>query len=465
MTKKNRTILLISVAILFFLITPLIILYSQGYRFDFETKKFFQTGAFSFKVWPQGAWVFLDNKLTKKTDFLFGTIYIDNLLPKKYRVKIKKEGYLIWEKTLEIKEKWVTDNKNIFLVPENPQFNSLKEGVGSFFLSPDGKKAILKKNEEENWALILLNLEKNISSPLFEKGDFSEKDETVNFIKLNWSSDSRKFLLETTAGENKYFIVEINGESNIFPLNFLKINFTDVSFGPRDSQIIFLTQNLMEGSNLFTIDYKEKSLSGPILNNFLTFEIFNNSLFWLDDKGYLHQSDLSGREIGLLNREPFALDLNSQLQLIIFSENKIFLKTEGKLYFFDQGSQLFDKVSEEVREVKISPDSKKVVYFTDHEIWLLFLEKIEEQPQREKGEKIFLARFSEKIEDVFWYTSHYLIFSVSDKVKTAEIDNRDKVNIYDLTGFSSPEIFWNQYDKKLYILSQRNLFSSEKLLP
>ena len=103
MTKKSRTILFLICLILFLIIAPLAIFYSQGYRFDFETKKITQTGGLFLKVIPKQVEVFVDGKLTKKTDFFFGSALIENLLPKKYRVSVKKEGYLPWEKNLEIR--------------------------------------------------------------------------------------------------------------------------------------------------------------------------------------------------------------------------------------------------------------------------------------------------------------------------------------------------------------------------
>ena len=104
-----------------------------------------------------------------------------------------------------------------------------------------------------------------------------------------------------------------------------------------------------------------------------------------------------------------------------------------------------------------------MVYFNDYEIWVLFLEKKYDQSQKEAGEKLFITRFSEKIDDLFWYTGHYLIFNVGDKIKVAEIDDRDKINIVDLAEFKEPKIFWS--NKKLYVLSEENLYVSEELTP
>lgn len=465
MNKTTKSALLMLIVALFLLTTPLIILYSQGYRFDFETKSFFQTGSFSFKAWPRGSLVSIDNKLEKKTDFLFGTIYIENLLPKKYNIEIRKDGYYSWKKDLKIKEGEVTESKNIFLIPKNPQFNSLEIKVDNFFPSPDGKKAILKINEEENWSLASLDLKNNTPSLFFETENFLEIYRKSDFVNLEWSLDSKRFLLKTETEKNQYFVVEIENGLSIFPLDFLIIDVDKVSFHPQNPQVVLLTRNLKEDRSIFSVNYKEKSFPNLILNNFLAFNIFNNHLFWLDNKGFIHQSNLSGKENILINREHFSLDSNPQIELIAFSDNKFSLNIEGKLYFFDRERQSFEKISNGVKEIKISPDSKKVAYYTNHEIWLLFLDKIEEQPKREKGDRVFLTRFSEEISDIFWYTGHYLIFSANNEIKVIEIDDRDKVNIYTLVEFKSPEIFWNEYNRKLYVLDEKRIIVSESLIP
>ena len=123
----------------------------------------------------------------------------------------------------------------------------------------------------------------------------------------------------------------------------------------------------------------------------------------------------------------------------------------------------FEKLIDPATTVKSSGDSKKIAYFNDHEIWVMFLEKKYEQPHKEAGDKIFINRFSEDIGDLFWYTDHYLIFGLEDKVKVAEIDERDKINIVDLVEFKDSEIFFA--NKKLYLLSENNFYTSSELTP
>ena len=128
-------------------------------------------------------------------------------------------------------------------------------------------------------------------------------------------------------------------------------------------------------------------------------------------------------------------------------------------------SNSFEKFFEGIQSSKISPDYKKLVYFSNYEIWILFLEEKLDQPQKKTGEKLFLMRLSETIKNVFWLNPNYLIFNGGDKIKIAEIDDRDKINVIDLAEIKNPplkqaEIFFNQTNKKLYILSEGNLLVS-----
>jgi hypothetical protein len=285
MTKKTRLALFLISLFLFFLLGTISIAYSQGYRFDFKAKRIVQTGGIYLKVTPGPANVFIDGKFKGKTDFLFGTIFIKNLLPGKHKIKVEKENAFPWEKNLEIKEKEVTEAKNIVLIPRdlNLKVLDLKE-------IPPG-------------------------------------------------------LINTTTSE---------------PENF-------------------------------------------------------NDTYYLNDSGHL----------------------------------------------FKNGGKLVDQA---FKNFKISPDSKKIALVNDYEIWLLFLKDPSASREGESSKELFLTRFSKEIGEIFWYNSDYLISRVGPEIKITEIDNRDRLNIFDLANFGGElKIFFEQTNKKLYILNQGNLFVSEAL--
>ena len=93
MSKQIRFIILLICAVLFFIITPYILLYSLGYRVDFENRKIVTTGGIYVRVLPQGADVIIDSKISNKTGLFSNSVFVQDLLPKQHMVLIKKDGY------------------------------------------------------------------------------------------------------------------------------------------------------------------------------------------------------------------------------------------------------------------------------------------------------------------------------------------------------------------------------------
>ena len=433
MTKRTRTILFIICVILFAVIAPLVVFYSQGYRFDFEIKKIVQTGAFYFKVLPRGVEIYLNGKLIKKTSVLTSSALIENLLPKSYEIQIKKEGYRFWQKNLEIKEKQVTEAKNIILFPENPKLEILIKNVGDFWFSPDGKKIVIYESAaasppSSNWNLKLYELEKNIKSQLIQEKDIYLRG--ANLLNLEFSDDSKEIYLNIGMKEQeKNFVLELN------------------KFPP------ILT---------------ERKISS-ISENVVASQSLNNKIYYLDNSGYVFKTDSSpdlfqkGTELKI-NTKPFPVQPETEYKLRVF-QDYIFLQEKKSLYLYDQDSESFEKFFDGISNLKISPDLNKLVFSSKSEIWILFLKDSDSPFLYQKGDKVFLTRISEKIDNIFWLNSYYLIFNSGSKIKIAEIDDRDGISIIEIAEFESPKIFWNKTDKKLYILSNGNLYSSTPLLP
>ena len=423
MTKKTRTILFLIFLFLFLGIAPAAIFYSQGYRFDIDSKKITQTGGLFLKVEPKQAEIYVDGKLTKKTDFFFGSAFIENLLPKKYTIEVKKEGFYLWEKNLEIREKEVVEAKNIVLFPKNLNFNLLTKGVEDFWFSPDGKKIILKESSEKGWALKLYDAEKNIKSHLIEETDVYQKG--ADLMGLTFSEDSKEIYLD----------VGMKEQEKTFALKLDKL--------PPVLNEKIPTENI------------------PI-ENIIIYKKINGDIYYLDNLGFLFKTDSSFGPRLKINEKPFPVKEETEYEIYVFSDF-VFLRENDTLYLFSPESKSFEKFFEGINALKISPDNKKLVYLSDSEIWTLFLKEKYDQPTKKAGEKLFLLRLSEKIRDCFWLNPDYLIFNSGNRVKIAEIDDRDRINIIDLVDFNNPKIFWDQANKKLYLLSEGNLFVSEKL--
>lgn len=121
MTSQTRKILFFTFLLLFAVGTPLIILYSQGYYFDFDKKAFIKTGAIFLKTNPVKAKIFINGKFEKESGWLSGDFLIKNLKVKEYAVKAERDGFQSWQKTLKVEPGLVTEAKHILLLPLDPR--------------------------------------------------------------------------------------------------------------------------------------------------------------------------------------------------------------------------------------------------------------------------------------------------------------------------------------------------------
>lgn len=431
MKQRTRKILFFILLLVFIVLAPILVLYVQGYRFDLANRKLTQTGGLFLKTIPKQAQIYLDGESSKRTDFFFGSALIENLLPKKYKISVQKEGFHPWEKDLEVKEREVTEARNIILFPENPYYRSLAGGIQEFWFSPNQRKVVLKEKEEDSWALKLYDLDRDLKSHLIIEDDISlladsgQAKKGIDLFKLEFSEDERDILLEvTTAEQLKYFVIDI-GKSPPF------------------------------------LEETENPLEVP--ENIIAYQEFKKKIYYLDSLGHIYETDKSFSTKQKVTLKPFPLRQETEYKLYIFPE-WIFLQEENTLYLLNQDTKSFEKFLEQISSLKISPSQRKLVYFSENEIWVLFLKEQKGQLKRTKGERVFLLRLSKEIKDVFWINSEYLIFNTEDDIKIIETDNRDRINTVHLAEFENSKIFWNQRDKKLYVLDKGNLLASDKLI-
>ncbi|MFH1181095.1 MAG: PEGA domain-containing protein [bacterium] len=410
MTKRKRTILFLTMVALFFLIAPAIVFHSQGYRFDFQKKIITQVGGIFIKTHPKQAEIYLDQKLVQKTDFFFGSVLIKNLLPKSYAVEIKKEGFLSWRKTMEVRPKEVAEAKGVVLFPSNVQFASITKTANDFWISPDGKKIIIYEpaaNKTMSWGLKLYSLETNIKSHLIFEKDISSKG--ADLMNLEWSPGSKEaYLYVGTKEQEKKFVLKIDNTS-------------------------------------------------PLLKEAASDTLSEDEIYYLDDAGYLFKQKTK------LSQTPFPIKQETEYKLREFSAY-LFLQEDKTLYLFNKNSGIFEKFFDGLESIKISPDKKKLVFSSNSEIWLFYLQDILISPERKAGEKLFLARFSEKIGNVLWLNPDYLIFNAGEKIIATETNSRDRIQLWNIASFPDPEISFSESDKKLYVLSSNSLYQSEPLL-
>jgi hypothetical protein len=116
MTKKAKKILFRLSLTLFLLLSPVAILYAQGYKYDFEDGKFYLTGTLALKA-NVSAEVYLNGELEGKTSFFGDAFNQAGLLPDAYQLSVKRDGYSSFDKNAQVSEGKVTDFPKVILIP------------------------------------------------------------------------------------------------------------------------------------------------------------------------------------------------------------------------------------------------------------------------------------------------------------------------------------------------------------
>lgn len=140
----TRRIIYTTIITLFIVsIASLVIAFSRGYRLNLEMKTISPTGILAASSQPDGASIWVNNKLMAATNASI------SLSPEWYDVRISKEGYQSWQKRIKILRE-VVNKAEALLIPTNPSLRAITAiGVLSPSLSPTGTKVAYIVPEKE----------------------------------------------------------------------------------------------------------------------------------------------------------------------------------------------------------------------------------------------------------------------------------------------------------------------------
>jgi len=248
MELKYRRIYAYTFVIVFILIAPLLIFYTEGYRYDFKKGQIVRTGVLNVDSNPRDATIVLNGKTIKnKTQAI-----IKNLPPQEYQITIKKESYYEWEKKLLVFPNQATLTNRITLFKNSSPSLLLDEQIDQFKISPDNSSlAYLTKNEQNKLYFVLQRLSDSSEItrlPLVQNGSYS-----FSFSENN----SYLFLWQEQDNKRDYQIIFL--KTNQKPLALSKIsalNFSTLK-APSGSEAIY---GLCDGK-LYEIDLAKNIIS------------------------------------------------------------------------------------------------------------------------------------------------------------------------------------------------------------
>ncbi len=214
----------LSVLVLLIVATTLVVLYGKGYRFGIQSGKpeISGTGLLVAKSQPDGAQVFLNNELASATN---STI---NLSPGVYDVKIIKDGYFPWQKTIGIQKEAVSI-ANALLFPTAPKLESITDsGIENPVIDPSGTKiafTVSTQSPEKNGVYVIdLTLRPILTLQSSQTQIANDLLGLFSKSALSWSPDGKQLLATISANLefSTTYLLEIN-ELNLNPTDVASI--------------------------------------------------------------------------------------------------------------------------------------------------------------------------------------------------------------------------------------------------
>jgi hypothetical protein len=442
--------------LLFLATTPVAVLYSQGYRFDQYKKIFIHSGSITVKSTPASANIYLNGKIQSSSVFniINNSVTINGLRPGNYDLKVSADGYGTWEKNVDVHSGVSTEFWNILLAPQKNDPKELSaNGVQRYFPSPFGKNvAYVKKNGDilEIWSLvrnsnvpilILSQKDFNFSSDALENIEWNTK-ETLFIVPVEYNGKNDFLILDSEKVQDPIFLSQVTSLSEI----------DHVRWSPANQNEIYFVAKANSGvqNNLYGMDL---GAGKPeiILEGIKAYDLSSNSIYFLKQNNVVYKTGLDGKNEDQLVLAPIDFSgVDEKIRLIAYDDNRqAVISRSGELYVHNNGEttgETLKKVADGIKSVQFSNDGKKLLYWSDNEINVLYLRKWDVQPRRVENETQQIVRISSPVKNVFWYRDYeHIFFSNQNSVKIIELDSRDHRAVDDVFKYNS-ENFLSSYD-------------------
>jgi len=228
MTLFTRRILYSIFVALFLIIAPPLILYTAGYRYDFEYRRVVETGSLVVKSVPESASIYLDGELySVQTPTIVNTI-----LPGKINLLVAKPGYHKWEKRIEIYPRVTTFEDHIKLYPKTQPEALIAGSITSYWWNTKQEKIAYLTEGGELRLFNTLNSKDTLIANVTKERPFAD---------FSWSPHDDQFLFSRIEdGKTAYYIIDANTFSNVIALTDVVAEpLTSVVWNPNTKNTVY----------------------------------------------------------------------------------------------------------------------------------------------------------------------------------------------------------------------------------
>jgi hypothetical protein len=405
---KIRWTIYLLFAAAFFISAPIIVLYTAGYRYSLDSNRVVDTGVLSVKSYPSGADIYIDGEKQRQTT----PAVIQNTLPGTHDIRLTRDGYTDWEKTLRVDSQATTfiDNATLFLTRPPRLIRNITTPHYAF--EPNNEQLAYLQTEAdwiELWIMQIPNKKESLLARLPQTDNAS--------YTVDWSANGAYLSLTTKTRKG-----------------------TDVTIVERETGDTLEVNDLVSNSTNFTWDAKR------------------DGRFYVDTSEGLATGDVTSQDARLLPEGTISavtidgdriIAQEAEQQTVIGKLNE---QTVDILAYLPIGNYVFHSAPEDLLLLE-DPKRDRVILLDatggDRPILLNTTAKIWDWETVEGVPRLLysdgfdlhiydptshtdttLTRVSEEITEVAWYSrGETVLYGRDDGLFSIEIDHRDRRNI------------------------------------
>ncbi len=400
MNLWHRRLVYAGFAVIFLIAAPLIVFYTQGYRYNFKRGRVQKIGVLIVSSAPRRADIYLNNVFyNKKTP-----AKVEQLMPGDYEIKLTKSGYRDWQKKLTIYENATTFAEDVILwknaMPELIQTMPITD----WEISPD-KEKIAFLDAGHNAYFLQLKDNKTFAIGHLPAG--------VNLKIIGWSNTGKKIILQ--AG-NDFFLA--NAEACAVRCLAEPIagqNYSALKWDlENDNTVYGLNQLGIWRLDLFS---QKQELIASIINvsDFLA----DGEIIYALSDNILYRHILNSRDIKIMEK-------------IKCAGCRFINQKSARLILLDQAEQNLFVVDPSRKNKTIATTGKgldwlnneTILFYNDWEIWIYNFNQ--KNPE-------LITRLGEKIKTALWHNEgRHIIFALDNAARVIELDDRELRNMTEL---------------------------------
>jgi Tol biopolymer transport system component len=443
--------------LLFIITVPLIIFYAVGYRFSPSRGIFIYGGSITIKSNPSRVDILIDGEMISKNrvSFLNNSYHISGINPGEHLIEVKTSGFRPWTKKAAVSSGVSSEFWNVLLARENYSRTGYQaSGVKKYFISPESDKIALVYEKEDGFSVAVLDIGDNIATEIFSSSQYSfSSNEKEN---IEWNPNEERIIIPSEKeGKKYYFVVELKTKNaiNLKDVSGLQ-NLRSVRWDSDNKNIAYFIADGHLYS--FNLENREKLL---VAENVSGFDVSSGYIYYLQlPSAIIYRADTGSLDSPeQITTSSLPLDNDNRCRIIAYDEKRIAVINDqnGRLFIYNKGEDgtYLRELSSEVRDAQFSDDGKKLLFWSDREIFVYFNREWKVQPARAENETKNITRFSENLKNVRWSKDYeHIVFSVGNKIKIIELDHRDHRNVEDIVEIKTgdSEIVSDFSNNKLY---------------